>query len=80
MADEIEILGLTTHGLHIGLGPETALAPMSLLEREMDSVTADSAAEWAAAQKSELEVAMTKLIKGEVPPAPFDGLQLVTEG
>ena len=66
--------------MHIGLGPETALAPMSLLQAEMSNVTADSAAEWAAAQASELEVAMTKLIKGEVPPAPFDGLQLVTEG
>ncbi|AUC51866.1 MAG: hypothetical protein ACU0CC_18370 [Sagittula sp.] len=79
MADEIEILGLGPHGLHLSLGPVTALAPKSLLEREMGTVTEDRAMEWAAAQKTELEGAMTALINGATPPAPFDEMTLETE-
>ncbi|GAA4224794.1 hypothetical protein J4E08_01395 [Sagittula sp. NFXS13] len=79
MAEEIEILGLGPNGLAVGMGPHTALVPMPLLEREMMEVTKDGAEEWAAAQRFELAQAIGKLVKGEVPPAPFDGMVLEAE-
>ncbi|MFW2587542.1 hypothetical protein [Sagittula sp. SSi028] len=79
MAQEIEILGLGPKGLGIGYGPHAALAPMSLLEREMADVTEDAASAWASAQRHEIALAIGKLVKGEQPPAPFDAMVLEAE-
>jgi hypothetical protein len=79
MSEEIEILSLGPQGLGIGLGPHVALVPTALLEREMMEVTGDGAAQWASAQRHELMAAISQLVNGQTPPAPFDALVLETE-
>lgn len=79
MSDEIEILGLGPDGLRLGLAGTQALAPTSLLAREMDEVTADGAAEWAAALQSDLATAISALAAGRTPAAPFEALVLTGE-
>ena len=74
MAEEIELLGFDHRGLSVGLGPHTALVPKSLLAREMAEVTGDGAEEWASAHRNALVVAITALVQGDVPPAPFDAV------
>ncbi|MBP0480983.1 hypothetical protein [Sagittula salina] len=80
MAEEIEILGYDHRGLSVGMGPHVALVPEALLASEMMEVTQDGAEQWASAQRSELVAAITALVKGAVPPAPFDGVTLQAEG
>ncbi|MCT4557422.1 MAG: hypothetical protein N4A61_05115 [Pelagimonas sp.] len=77
---QIEILGLSSEGLRIGLGRVVALVPNALLTQEMGEASEARATEWASALQEELGQALEDLRTGRPPARPFDQMLLLDEG